>query len=455
MKTISCLLFICSTFSILGNAPSYELTKDFWNNPNFVRSFMGDYGFRTEVEPRISKNEQLILREVIAKSENQLDDAILYLEDKIDNKSSAALDFALATMYYQRGRLTMSSQPYQNAIEKFPSFLRAYKNLGFVKLNLNQFDDAAHKLSRSISLGESDGVTYIALGYCYYTLQKFISAENAYRMGVLLFPESKDATNGLVNCLIATERFHEALALLDELLIKDPENIFSHRARAATLQGLNREKEATVALETLKRMGNLNSEDLIRLGDLYHNLELYEMSFENYKKAIKQNKVLPISRYIRVASTLIKRGSFEECFFYLEKIENEFKSSFSSENEKSVLLLKAEVLKATGKPLQSIEILRTLVEKYPLEGKALIMLGQNAWKQKDFVLADLYFERAAKIPEFETQALIEHSRMLVDSRDFEKAVRLLEKAQAIEPQARVEKYLQSIRNLLLSSRVRL
>ena len=201
-------------------------------------------------------------------------------------------------------------------------------------------------------------------------------------------------------------------------------------------------------------MGNLNSEDLIRLGDLYHNLELYEMSFENYKKAIKQNKVLPISRYIRVASTLIKEDLLRNAF-YLEKIENEFKSSFSSENEKSVLLLKAEVLKATGKPLQSIEILRTLVEKYPHEGKALIMLGQNAWKQKDFVLADLYFERAAKIPEFETQALIEHSRMLVDSRDFEKAVRLLEKAQAIEPQARVEKYLQSIRNLLLSSRVRL
>ena len=49
----------------------------------------------------------------------------------------------------------------------------------------------------------------------------------------------------------------------------------------------------------------------------------------------------------------------------------------------------------------------------------------------------LFRKRAAKIPEFETQALIEHSRMLVDSRDFEKkAVRLLEKAQAIEPQAR-------------------
>ena len=83
-----------------------------------------------EVEPRINKSEQLILREVIAKSENQLDDAILYLEDKIDNKSSAALDFAAATMYYQRGRLTMSSQSYQNAIEKISFFSASLQKFG-------------------------------------------------------------------------------------------------------------------------------------------------------------------------------------------------------------------------------------------------------------------------------------------------------------------------------------
>ena len=67
------------------------------------------------------------------------------------------------------------------------------------------------------------------------------------------------------------------------------------------------------------------------------------------KRQSSKNKVLPISIYSSSQGTLIKRGSFENAF-YLEKIENEFKSSFSSENEKSVLLLKAEVLKATGKP---------------------------------------------------------------------------------------------------------
>jgi tetratricopeptide (TPR) repeat protein len=456
MKKIFFYLFlILGSTKAWCNTPSYELTQDFWNSPSFVRSFMGDYGFRSEIEPRINKSEQFILKEVIAKAENQLDEAIEYLEMKIDQKVSAALDFALATMYYQRGRLSRSSESYKVAIKKFPSFLRAYKNLGFVELSLGNYQEAARNLSRSISLGEGDGVTFVALGYCYYMLQQFVSAENAYRMGILLFPESKDARNGLVNCLIETNRYAEALALLNELLVKEPENVFCHRARASTLQGLGREKDATVALETLRRMGKLDTGDLLRLGDLYHNLNLYELSLQNYERAIQRKEKLSVQRYIRVASILIGRGSYQDCFSYLDKIENSFGSKYSTEDEKEVLLLKAEILKATGKTEESNRILRIVVESHPLEGKALIMLGQHAWQQHDYALASLHFERAAKIKDSEVKALIEHGRMLVSQRDYQKAVQLLDKAERISPQPRIKRYLESIRGLLLTSRVRL
>ena len=456
MKKIYPYLFlILESTKAWCNIPSYELTQDFWNSPSFVRSFMGDYGFRSEVEPRINKSEQFILKEVIAKAENQLDEAIEYLEKKIDQEVSAALDFALATMYYQRGRLSRSSQSYQVAIKKFPSFLRAHKNLGFVELSLGNFQEASRNLSRSISLGEGDGVTFVALGYCYYMLKQFVSAENAYRMGILLFPESKDARNGLVNCLIETNRYAEALALLNELLVKEPENVFCHRARASTLQGLGREKDATVALETLRRMGKLDTGDLLRLGDLYHNLNLYELSLQNYERAIQRKEKLSVRRYIRVASILIGRGSYQDCFSYLDKIENTFGSNYSTEDEKEVLLLKAEILKATGKTEESTIILRRVVESHPLEGKALIMLGQHAWEQNDYALASLHFERAAKIKDSEVKALIEHGRMLVSQRDYQKAVQLIDQAERISPQPRIKRYLESIRNLLLSSRVRL
>ena len=449
-----CSCILCLSF-LIAVPPTHELTADFWNSPSFVRSFMGDYGFRSEVEPKISKSEQSILQEVVAKAENQLEDAIIYLEKKMEDKSSAALHFALGTMYYQNGRLTRSEESYNLAIKKFPSFLRAYKNLGFVGLSLGNFESAAKNLSRSISLGEGDGVTYVALGYCHYMRQRFMSAENAYRMGTLLSPDSKYAQNGLVNCLIETSRFPEALALLDELLATQPEDVICHRARVHALQGLGKERESTVAMETLKRMGQLKTQDLLNLGDLYHNLNLYELSLQNYQLAIEKKERISLHRYVRAASILMNRASYEDCFQYLEKIQQLLGSNFTPEDERKVLLLKAEVLQATGQTKESTAILRKIVEMHPLEGKALIMLGRHAWQDKDYVLASLHFERASKIDEFEAPALIEHGRMMVGIRNYEKAVRLLERAEDIDPQPRISRFLESIRNLLLTARVRL
>ena len=90
-----CLLQLLVT----GQAPKPELTQEFWNSQSFIRSFMGDYGFRTEVEPRISKSEQFVLREVVAKAENQLEEAIKFLEQEVSEESSPALDYALGNMY--------------------------------------------------------------------------------------------------------------------------------------------------------------------------------------------------------------------------------------------------------------------------------------------------------------------------------------------------------------------
>ncbi len=118
-----------------------------------------------------------------------------------------------------------------------------------------------------------------------------------------------------------------------------------------------------------------------------------------------------------------------------------------------MLLLQAEVLKATGKKEMSIKILRGIVEKNPLEGKALIMLGQYAWENKEHIQATLYFERATKTKDWQVPALIEHARMLVSTRDYDQAVRLLQEVQILDPQPRIERYLKSIQNLLISSRI--
>lgn len=452
MKNILFFFALISGITAFGEAPTFELTKDFWNNPTFVRSFMGDYGFRSEIEPRISKSESFILREVIAKSENNLDEAIGYLEEKIEDDSSAALDFALGTMYYQSNRLTRSAQAYGKAIEKSPSFLRAHKNLGLVNVSLENLQSATKHLAKAISLGENDGSTFIALGYCHLSLDRLVSAENAYRMGLLLFPGSTDGLNGLINCLDQAGRYVEALNLLDELLKNDPQNTRYIQARASALGSLGKEKEAAVTLDLLRRMGALKTQELVILGDLYHNLNLYNLSLDAYQEALARNNKLSLPQYIRIAQTLIQRSSYQEGFAYLEKIEKEFGEGRSKEERKLINLLKAEVLQATGKNQQATEILREVVNQHPLEGRALIQLGQLAWKSGAHEYAIIQFQRAAKIDQFENLALIEHARLLVFLRKYQQAANLLERALVIKQEKRIEKYLTAINNLALSAR---
>ena len=455
MKNIFFLFSLSSIISLFGKAPSYQLTSDFWNNPTFVQSFMGDYGFRSEVEPRITKSESFILREVIAKSENNLEEAIVYLEEKIENDSSAALDFALGTMYYQSNRMSRSAQAYGRAIEKFPSFLRAHKNLGLVNVSLENLEFATKHLAKAISLGENDGSTFIALGYCHLSLDRLVSAENAYRMGLLLFPGSKDGLNGLINCLDQAGRYVEVLNLLDELLESDPQNSRYLQVRASALGSLGREKEAAVTLDLLRRMGALKTQELVILGDLYHNLNLYDLSLDAYQEALARTNKLSLSQYIRIAQTLIQRSSYQEGFAYLEKIEKEFGEGRSKEERKLINLLKAEVLQATGKNQQAVELLREVVNQHPLEGRALIQLGQLAWKSGNHEYAIIQFQRAAKIDEFENPALIEHARLLVHLRKYQLAANPLERALVIKQEKRVEKYLNAINNLALSARKKL
>ena len=115
-------------------------------------------------------------------------------------------------------------------------------------------------------------------------------------------------------------------------------------------------------------------------------------------------------------------------------------------------MLQAEVCLATGKSMDAEKILEDLVQKHPLDGEALLLSAKLASENLDYAKAALRFERAARIPEFEVNSLIEHARMLVNTKDYQKASDLLERAQNLEPQPRVARYLKAINNLNLSAR---
>ena len=179
---------------------------------------------------------------------------------------------------------------------------------------------------------------------------------------------------------------------------------------------------------------------------------MYEHSLTAYQQALAKKEKLSLSRYARAAKVLINRGSYGAGFKYLEDIEKTFGKGYTDSDERVIRMLQAEVRLATGKRKDAEKILEDLIQKQPLDGEALLLSAKLAAENLDFAKASLRFERAAKIPDFEVDALIEHARVLVSTKNYQQAADLLERAQSLFPQPRVARYLKAINNLSLSAR---
>ena len=144
--------------------------------------------------------------------------------------------------------------------------------------------------------------------------------------------------------------------MLDELLQSKPNDLFCHKARASALQGLRREVDAAIALETLRRMNKLDAAGMLSLGDLYHNLGLHHLSLGAYQQSLAKKEKLSLTRYARAAKVLINRGSYGAGFKYLEDIEKTFGKGYSDADEREIHMLQAEVRLATGKRKEAADI---------------------------------------------------------------------------------------------------
>ena len=81
-------------------------SEAYWSNPDNVDAFLGTYGVLGQVEPKISTEEQVVLKnliEILKTGDKNL--AIQTLLPAVTPTGSAALDFTLGNLYFETGNL--------------------------------------------------------------------------------------------------------------------------------------------------------------------------------------------------------------------------------------------------------------------------------------------------------------------------------------------------------------
>jgi tetratricopeptide (TPR) repeat protein len=421
-----------------------------WRNPTFQREFLGTYGARSDLEPPVSPEEKAILEQAMPSmgTPRGRDKARQLLERTAGPERSAVLDFTIGNIHLQGGQPDRAIIWYRRAIGKFPAFLRAHKNLGLAHVRRNAPAEAVEPFTRAISLGAADGVTYGLLGFAYAQAERFASAESAYRQAILLQPQVVDWQLGLARCLFRLRKFEEAVALCDDLIRREPTRAEYWVLQANACLGQKLPLKAAEIFEYLDLIGQAGPEHLNTLGDVYVNERLPDMAADAYLRAHARGGAGAAARLLRAAEVLAARGAAADAGRLTERLRAGDAESLDDAGRRRLLKLEARLAAARGDPdEEQVRLIEEIVRLDPMDGEALILLGQRYAAAGDAERAILQFERAASIDAFASEACLRHAQQLVRQRKFADALPLLKRSLDLRPRDDVARYMEQVERL--------
>jgi len=404
---------------------------------------------RDPFEPTVTAREAELLGAAAAAGSTNAAAGMAILLGVDREAASPALDFALGNVHYQAGELDLARGCYESALRKMPTFRAALANLGRIHLLQDRPADAIRLYRGLLADGQADSAILVLLGHALLLERQPVSAEGAYRQALLLGQRGDEAAAGLAKCLLEQERYAEASSMLGELLERDPGNREFWFLRAAACLAQHKDREALLALESVRRLGCADAERLCTLADLYLNAEQPEDAAVRYVEAIEAGPP-PAARLLRAAEAFVKAGDAARAKDLMARIEGlqlPTPLALSLSEGRTLLRLRGALAYREGNSDAAVAAYARLLEGDPLDAETLILLGEIHREQGRLEDAAMCFERAARIPGREADALVRQAQTEVDRARYAKAVELLEAALAFGDRPQVSRYLEQVRRL--------
>ncbi len=420
-----------------------ELT--IWRDPSFKAQMAASFLSETDVEPKVLPDEikDLIKVQDLLADEKTDEAEKLLLKMQKNKTASATVDYMLANIYFLGQKSSEAVENFKTAINKFPKFRRAYRQLAIIQVQDGDFKEGLKSLSKVIELGGADPITFGLLGFCYSSTEDNVAAEAAYRMASLLDPNTREWRQGLLISLFRQERFADVAAMCQARIEADPSASEMWLLQANCYIGLNQPERAAQNFEIIDQLGKSTPETLNLLGDIYVNQEIFDLAVDHYIKAMELSPTPNPERAIRASQVMIARGAISETRRLIGRTEELTRDNLSTKLQTDILRLRALTV-PEGAGDEEARILQQILEINPLDGKALLLLGEYYEKNSRKEEALNCYERAEVIPDFEADAKVHHAQLLVRDKKYDEAIPLLQSAQQINNRSNVQMFLEQV-----------
>lgn len=417
----------------------------YWKGPEFEKRMMESYLSETAIEPKTTPTEREVLAEVFPLiTDEKLDEAQKLLESNSDSTSSAVFDFTLANIHFQKDELDLAMAGYEAAVHKHPKFLRAWEMLGQLYFRENQLEKAVGAFTMVLDLGQGDALSYGLLGLAHSRREDYVAAESAFRLATMLAPDKMDWKIGLADSLLRQRRYAAGAAFLASLIDEQPDRAELWMEHGKAYIGLEKPLQAAESFEMVDSLGQSTHVSLNYLGGIYANEGLFDLAVDSYLRALKKKPEAGPADALRGAKYLSANSATRETGQLLAGIESILGERLAAADRKELLRLRARVALAEGAGADEAQTLEEIVDLDPLDGDALIKLGQYYFRGGDSEKAIFYYERAANIEGFEADAKLRHGEVLVKEGKYAQALPMLRRSQELKPRASLESFLEQV-----------
>ncbi len=463
------VLTICLASTLVGHAERIIPPTNLFRDPAFVRDFVGSYGFLSDVEPKVSADEQALLGKVselfeqgrFKEAEQEIVRFIQVTENPTDPEVpkaeiSPAMIFVLGNLYFQADRSDEARRAFSEAIRRFPRFRRAHTNLGYLYISKNMTEEALPMLQKAIELGESSSRAYGLLGYCHLLKKNALAAENAYRQAYLLDPNSRDWKLGLAQALMAQDKFAEASSMIGTLIEENPNDKQLWLQQTNALLAMERKEEAAANLEVLRLKGLADESNLNLLGNLYMDRNEPQLALYAYLAAMEKSEKFDLERTLKSARILSDYGFPDKADDFVTEIRKKVGEAITPEAKASLMLTEVSIARAKNQTDRIGALLDQLLVLRPADGEVMLEVARH----KDFlsrdeedekkrdalvVQAKTNYQMAADIESVAYAANLSLGQMLVRERQYVDAMPHLQAALGLKKTDSLEQYVSRVR----------
>jgi len=403
--------------------------------------------FLKEREPELTAEENALYEKAVQMQATQPEFALKLLEglgarSGTKEPASPAFELLLGNVYYLAGQTGKAEAKYLSAAERYPSFLRAWTNLGLLYYAQGHDAKAIPCLTKAVALGDRESTTFGMMALCLERTGDTVGAEVAFGQALAGDPGNVSWMDGLVRVFMQAKQYARAEVLVRSLVKERPTEPRYWLIHANIMAATGRKLEAIALLEQALATGVGGEKELLELAGLYADENLMPEAVQIYAKtgvtaqSLGERKALQLVRGLMACSELTKAETL------LAEVEKP-----GVADREALLQTKADLLAARKKWGAARAVLAELLKLNPMDGTALVSLGRTYAAESDEVHATLAFEAALQTREGVYQASLALANIALRHRHYEESVTHLEKALSIEKNQDVADILTRVRSL--------